>query len=191
MSIKYTKKKVNKNKIIKKKILSNERIKFISKCKINISDRDKYNDIVLVSIPKPYNDEYIFRAQIRAMVSWKNFTDNIYTFGSESYIPEVCDLLNIRNIKKIKTTKDGTPFLSDAIKQIHNMFPDKPVAFINSDIIISDPEKIRQIIENICIYEKKFILMSQCYNIPENIADALCEDIISGSKVDFDDNWIR
>lgn len=139
--------------------------------------------ITIFASPKPFNG-HIGIIQRNAVASWRRLSNDvqIVLFGDEVGIEEAARDFGAQRYPSVAKNNQGTPLLSDMLRQAERMARHDIICFINSDIILmSDTLDAIKAIKSQC---REFLMIGRCWNLdlsqPIDFAQANWERYLSG-----------
>jgi hypothetical protein len=117
--------------------------------------------ISIFTIPKPFIGHSAV-IQRNAIQSWLKLipANQIYLFGNETGVSEIAHEFGLNQIADIRTTKLGTPLLSDAFFHVQETASTQRICYLNTDIILL-PDFI---VGANCIDKQKFLMVGRRWN---------------------------
>ncbi len=95
--------------------------------------------LTLFTTCKPFEREFA-TLQRNALRSWKAACPEceVLVFGDEAGVAECCRQLGLQHVAKVARTQLGTPLLNDLFEQAEALAKTEFLAFVNSDIMLTD-----------------------------------------------------
>lgn len=120
--------------------------------------------ITLFSVPKAFQG-LVGTLQFNAIQSWKQLDSQveIILIGDDWGTAKVAAELQVRHCPKVAKTPEGTPLVSDAFAQVHQLSNAPVLTYINADIILTQDflPNIQRVIE---VYDD-FLLLGRRWNL--------------------------
>ena len=119
--------------------------------------------ITIFSIPKAF-EGHIGIIQRNAIVSWTKLKRQveIILLGNDSGVAEICKEFQLKHVPDVKVNEYGTPLCSDAFKKAQEVSEYSRVAFVNTDIILTESfvdSSLR------CSKFEKYLMIGQRYDL--------------------------
>lgn len=97
--------------------------------------------LTIFTLPKPFVDEAISRAQLNALRSWRELDPQVEVLllGDEEGIAETADRERVRHIAGVERNLQGTPLVSSAFHLASRQAQGEVLMYCNADVILQGP----------------------------------------------------
>lgn len=118
---------------------STEEPRLLARTELRGEDQANQSRLTLFTIPKPFQGKTRLM-QRNALRSWLQFGGNleVILLGDEEGVEATAREFGVRHLPDLKRNRQGTPLLSDAFRQVHQLAAAETLFYCNSDIILLD-----------------------------------------------------
>ena len=122
--------------------------------------------ITLFTIPKSFdNDEHVRLIQRNAVKSWLALVENVEVFfcGNDPGVEETAREFGVVHLNNIRTNEYGTPYVSDAFRQVSDRAKYDVLCYVNADIMFDS--RLSTSIKAIAGQLEKFLVVGQRHDM--------------------------